>query len=318
MIEAKTKAKVKAQSRWWLKLLAGVAVVGVLTAGYVYLLGSARTLPTGRLRVVAGENFWGDIAAQIGGDRVEVISIISDPSADPHLYESDARAAAAVAAARLVIVNGLGYDDFMTKLLSTGANGQRDVVTTAAAAGVSGGGGGAGANPHLWYDLGYVRKVAAAIEADLAAADPAGAAVYRENRQKFDDSLAPITETIDRIKSKYPGAPVAYTESVPAYLLNAAGLTVKTPAAFARAVADGVDPAPADVIAMNNLLSAKSVRVLLYNSQTTSPITQQARDLAKRSGVPVVGVSETLPRGEADYQSWQLDQAKAILNALGG
>ena len=294
------------------RLLAAAVVVGTLAAGFGLAVKSGRMVEAGKLQVVAGENFWGDIAGQIGGDRVQVTSVISDPSADPHLYESDARAAAAVAGARLVIVNGLGYDDFMTKLLATDAAGDRDVVTAATVAGV-----GSGANPHLWYNPDYAAAVALEIEVRLAEADPTGAAVYAANRQKFDASLDAVRGVLARVKAKYGGAPVAYTEPVPAYLLAAAGLSVKTPASFARAVEDGNDPSPADALAMDKLMTTRAVKVLLYNSQATSAVTQHVQDLARQSGVPVVGVSETMPAGGVNYQTWQLNQATAILSALG-
>ena len=309
----KKKQTRKYRYRLGLRLLAAAAVVGALALGFVFALKTPRpVVMSDKLQVVAGENFWGDIAAQVGGERVHVTSIISDPNADPHLYESNAQDAAAVAVARLVVVNGLGYDDFMTKLLGTSGGAVRSVVTAAAVAGA-----GSDANPHLWYNLGYVKKVAAEIEARLATTDPAGAAVYATNLRQFDDSLAPVEAVISRIKTKYAGAPVAYTEPVPAYLLDAAGLTVETPAGFARSIEDGNDPSPADSLAMEKLVTDRAVRVLLYNSQATSPVTQRLLDLARQSGVPVVGVTETLPKNEKNYQSWQLDQATAIFNALG-
>jgi zinc/manganese transport system substrate-binding protein len=272
-----------------------------------------QTARPGALQVVAAENFWGNIAAQIGGDRVDVTSIISDPNTDPHLYESSANDAAAVAVADLVITNGLGYDEFMTKLLAGSGRADRGVVEAARVLGVSG----PDANPHLWYDLPRVPQVAAAIEQSLAAQDPAHAAEYERNLQSFNRSLSETDTVIAAIQRKYHGAPVAYTESVPAYLLAAAGLQVKTPDGFARSIEAGEDPAPADSAAMQGLLTSRSIKVLLYNAQATSPVTQRLRDLARQNGIPVVGVTETLPAA-ASYQSWQLDQVRSLLNALGG
>jgi zinc/manganese transport system substrate-binding protein len=293
---------------------AALVVAAVIAIPLVLTRKNASTTKAGALNVVAAENFWGNIASQIGGEHVNVTSIITDPSADPHLYESDANDASKVASADLVITNGLGYDDFMSKLMSASTNSKRQVLDASQILGVTG----ANANPHLWYDIPRVPLVATQIEQALAAKDPANKSYYEANLSKFDNSLTQINDTIAMIRQEYAGAPVAYTEPVPGYLLADAGLDVKTPEAFARAIEDGNDPTPADNTAMQNLMTSKAVKVLLYNSQATSPVTQNIRDLAKQHGIPVIGVSETLPSNENSYQSWQLDQLKALLTALGG
>ena len=168
--------------------------------------------------VVATENFWGDITKQIGGDHVNVDSVISDPNADPHLYESDAKTAAAVSKARLVIVNGLGYDAFMDRLLSASPNHNRTVLTAADVMQISG----PDANPHIWYDIAKLPAVALAIAAQLSALDPGDAATFTAKAKTFSDSLAPINAAIAGIKRKHAGAPVGYTERVPGYLIEAA------------------------------------------------------------------------------------------------
>jgi zinc/manganese transport system substrate-binding protein len=263
--------------------------------------------------VVAGENFWGDITKQIGGDHVNVTSVITDPNADPHLYESDARTAAAVSKAQLVVVNGLGYDDFMGKLLSASPNPNRKVLTAADVMQISG----ADANPHIWYDIGKVPEVAAAIAAQLGALDPAAAAAFTANAKTFSNSLVPINAAIANIKAKYAGAPAGYTERVPAYLLDAAGLKVATPASFAQAIEDGNDPSPADNSAMDTAVKTKAIKVLLYNAQVTSPATDAVKTLAQQTGVPIVGVTETLPSTDANFQAWQLRQVNELTSALG-
>lgn len=302
------------QNKLW-RLGGGLLVLAVLAIGLFWLIsGNNKTDVSNKdLQVVAAENFWGDIAGQIGDGHVHVTSIITDPTADPHLYESNANNAAAVSSAKVVIVNGVGYDDFMSKLLSTSKNDGRQVLTASKILGVTG----EDANPHLWYDIPRVHLVAAKIAASYEAKDPAHKADYEHNLQVFDASLEPLLNTISKIKAKYPAAPVAYTEPVPGYLLADTGLSVKTPVGFSRAIEDGSDPSPADTAAMDRLMTNKSVRVLLYNSQATSPVTQHVQDLAKRSGVPVVGVTETLPTNERTYQSWQQDQLDKILSALG-
>jgi zinc/manganese transport system substrate-binding protein len=265
------------------------------------------------VRVVAAENFWGNIAAEIGGRHVRVTSIISDPSADPHLYASNAANAAAVAQAQVVIENGVGYDTFMGDLL--GASGAHPVVVSAQTVlGVNG----ADANPHLWYDIPRVPAVAAAIERSLASADPADKAAFQAKLNAFNKSLVPIEAVVAQIKAKYAGVPVAYTERVAGYLLNDAGLSVASPPGFAAAIENGNEPAPGDVQAMDSLLGGHKVRLLLYNQQAVSAVTQRVRALAQQNGIPVIGVSETLPPTDRSYQAWQLRQAREILRALGG
>ncbi len=262
---------------------------------------------------MAAENFWGNIAAQIGGSHVKVASIISNPNSDPHLYASDAANAAAVAQARVVIENGVGYDTFMSDLLAA-SGAHPEVVSAQAVVGVKG----ADANPHLWYDIPRVPAVAAAIERALARVDPTDKAAFQANLLSFDKSLAPLEAVIAQIRTRYPGAPVAYTERVAGYLLADAGLTVVSPPSFASAIENGNEPAPGDVLAMNSLLAGHKVRLLLYNEQTVSAVTQSVRSLAQQNHVPVVGVTETLPPSDSTYQAWQLSQAREILRALGG
>jgi len=275
--------------------------------------GSAQA-PPGVVKVVAAENFWGDITRQLGGAHVAVTSIISDPSADPHQYESDARDAAAIAGADVVVLNGVGYDDFVAKLLSSTSNQGRVVLKVSDVLHVTGG----DANPHLWYDLPRIPEVAGAIEAALVARDPADRATFAANLTTFAASLAPIDRLVSEIATKYAHAPVAYTERVPGYLLDAARLDVVTPPGFARAIEDGNEPSAGDTTAMDGLVSGHRIRALLYNAQATSPVTKHVQDLARAAGIPVVAVTETQPPTEPSYQSWQEHQLAALLTALGG
>ncbi|HSX02895.1 MAG TPA: zinc ABC transporter substrate-binding protein [Candidatus Saccharimonadia bacterium] len=295
---------------WWLVAVGvGLLVVAGLVWGWPRLPLSSGD---GRLRVVAAENVWGSIAAQIGGDQVAVTSIVTDPSADPHLYESDARDAAALSSAALVVENGLGYDDFMDKLLAASPSQHRQVIVASQVVGMADN----GANPHLWYNLDYAQQVAAAIAAVLAERDPAHRALYEQRLATFKASLQPIQAVISELKSNYAGAPVAYTERVPEYALRAAGLTIKTPVGFAAAIEDGNDPSPVDTQMMDALMTKHNLKALLYNAQATSSVTQHVRELADRSGVAVVAVTETMPAGAANYQAWQLQQDEALLRAL--
>jgi len=275
--------------------------------------GATSHPPAGRVAVVAAENFWGNIAQQIGGDTVQVTSIISDPNTDPHEYESNARDGAAIAGADFVVQNGAGYDDFINKLLAATPTSGRDVLDVANAVGA-----GHDANPHLWYNPDYVLDAAQAIEAQLAREDPAHAAAYRANLATFRQGEQQVVDVIDQIKSRYSGQAIAYTERVPGYLVDAAGLRLGTPASFSQAIEDDSDPSPADIAAFDVALKDHTVKALLYSAQVTSPTTQRIKELATSSGVPLVGVTETMPPGAKSFQTWQADQARALLAALGG
>ncbi|MFI5042835.1 MAG: metal ABC transporter solute-binding protein, Zn/Mn family [Acidimicrobiales bacterium] len=267
----------------------------------------------GRVSVVAAENFYGNIAQQIGGTHVNVTSVLSDPNADPHLFQANTTTAAEVAEAEVVIENGVHYDDWMDRMIAASPNPARRVVRMADVLGVSG----ADANPHLWYDVPRLPQIASAIADALSAADPAHEASYRAGAAAFVASLEPLDDAVAGIKSKYGGTKVAYTEPVPGYLLEAAGLINETPEGFSKAIEEGTDPTPQSVAETNALLTGKQVRVLLYNAQAASPTTDQLRQLAGENGIPVVPVTETLPSGTS-FQAWQLGQVQALEAALRG
>jgi zinc/manganese transport system substrate-binding protein len=298
------------------KTLVGYLVLAVvLAAGGVALAATGTTghpARNGRLPVVAAENAYGSIAAQIGGPHVAVTSILNDPAADPHLFTADTATGLAVARAALVIQNGAGYDSFMGKLESAAPSSGRIVVTVADVLRVHG----AGANPHLWYDVPRLGRVAGAIAAGLERADPRHRAAYRAGLRRFERDLAPLRREVAAIRARDRGAPVAYTEPVPGYLLAAAGLRNLTPPSFSRAIEDGSEPTAAAVADMTGLFTDHRVRALLVNTQAVSPITARIRSAAEAAGIPVVGVTETLPAGET-FQAWQLRQARALARALG-
>jgi zinc/manganese transport system substrate-binding protein len=295
-----------------------------LAAGIIVLTGTfaaiwrlaqphaAQTVSTGKIQVVAAENFWGDIASQLGGGHIQVTSIISDPNTDPHLYESSAENASAVNAARIVIANGLGYDDFISKLLAASPKTDQQVLTVSDILHAP-----IGANQHLWYDIPRIHIVASSITDALITADPDHKTDYKNNLIAFNISLGNLQKDIDTIERTYPHAPVAFTEPVPVYVLAAAGLDNRTPEGFAKAIEEGNDPSPGDTNAMEALLRNKQIKALLYNAQATSPVTEHIKGMARQNGIPVIGVTETLPAHES-YQSWQHKQLSQLLQALGG
>jgi zinc/manganese transport system substrate-binding protein len=283
-----------------------LAVIPALAAA----CGSGSPAGSG-LPVVASTNVYGDIAAQIGGANVDVTSVLSDPNADPHLFEPGTRNGLAVSKARLLIENVYGYDDFMGRLANAAPSNDRIVVSIGDALGVHG----RDANPHLWYDVPRLTQIAGAIAAGLREADPAHAGAYRMGLRRFTNSLRPLDREVRTIRERFAGRAVAYTEPVPGYLLDAAGLRNLAPTAFTRAIENGTEPSPRAVAAMDDLVGKHRIAVLLYNSQAVSPITARIRAEAIAAGIPVVGVTETLPPG-LHFQQWQLRQCLELERAL--
>jgi zinc/manganese transport system substrate-binding protein len=261
--------------------------------------------------VLGAENFYADLLAQIGGSRVTASSILNDPSADPHEYEASPAAAKLVADAKVVIVNGIGYDDFMEKLLGASTKPDRVVINVQDILGVRD-----DVNVHVWYDPATMPKVADAAAAALAKIDPQNATYFAEGKAKYLAGLKPFNDKITVLKTKYGGTPIAFTENVAGYLTDAIGLTVLTPPEFMEAIESGTDPAPADVAAERDLLTGRKVKALLYNSQVTSPLTEQIRDLATKNSVPVVAIAETTPPDFKTFQEWQLAQLDDLEKAL--
>jgi zinc/manganese transport system substrate-binding protein len=270
------------------------------------------------LQIAAAENFWGSIAAQIGGTHVQVLSVVSDPNADPHEYESNATDARAVATANYIIENGAGYDSWMDKLVGAGANSPagnfasgRTVLNVANLLGKKN-----GDNPHFWYDPDYVNTVAAQIEQDLAAIDPTNASAYEANYTRLKTSLAQYQNRIATIKQQFGGTKVAATEDIFAYLANAAGLDLISPPAFTQAVAEGNDPPASSVVTFENQLKAGGIAVLVYNEQTVTPLTDNMKKLAAEQNIPVVGITETIQPPDMSFEDWMNAQLGALQNAL--
>ena len=299
--------------------IGALVALGLLVAG----CGSApapapSAAPSGAatpVRVVASTNVYGSIARAIGGDRVTVKSIIDSPDADPHEYEASPADAAAVGGAAIVVVNGGGYDDFAGKLVEV-ATAKPQVIDVVALSGLET----AGAeefNEHVWYSLPAVEKLADRLAADLAAADPAGAATYTANAAAFKGGVDGLTAKVDAIKAAHTGDKVAITEPVPLYLVQAAGLQNATPPEFSEAVEEGSDPSAAVLNDTLGLFTGKAVKALLANAQTESGSTRQVEQAATAAGIPVVAVTETLPAGVDDYVAWQGGQIDQLSAALG-
>ncbi len=259
--------------------------------------------------VVAAENFYGDIARQIGGDEVRVTSVLSNPDTDPHLFEANPSIARAFAEARIIVVNGAGYDPWAERLAAASEIPERTIIVVASLVGRA-----AGVNPHLWYDPGTMPALAARLAEVLAAADPSHGALFRQNLQRFDESMQPLTAAIAALRGKVAGKAVTATEPVAGYLLGALGLTVRN-SGFQIAVMNGTEPSPGDVGRFEADLRSHRVAALIYNSQATEPLARRMLDIARSSGVPVVGVLETEPPGKT-WQGWMMGEVEALGRAL--
>lgn len=265
----------------------------------------------GGIGVVAGEDQWGSIASQLGGSMVHVESVVSDPNADPHEYESNTNDARAFATARLVVLNGAGYDDWGTHLLEANPSSDRRVLTVAQLLGRK-----AGDNPHFWYQPDYVARVADGITAEYRAIDPGGASYFDQRRAAFTGALEPYHQRLAEIKARFAGVPVGATESVFVYLASYLGLQLISPPGFMQAVSEGNDPPASDVAQFQDQLASRAIRVLVYNVQTDTAVTTNLKLQAARSSIPVVGFSETLQPEMATFEEWQVRQLGALENAL--
>jgi zinc/manganese transport system substrate-binding protein len=290
-----------------------VKPIAMQAAAYGFLLafGLAASAQERRINVVAAENFYGDIAGQIAGERGNIVSIISNPDQDPHLFETTPSVVRDITAARIVIVNGADYDTWMEKLLKASPQPGRTVISVADILGKK-----AGDNPHLWYAPDAAPAVATAIAEALSTADPAHSADYANRLKTFVGSLEPLRRKIATIRAKYAGVPVTATEPVFGYMAGALKLEMRN-SHFQLAIMNATEPSANDVAAFERDLKYHKVRVLLYNKQASDKVVQRFVDLAHASNIPVVGVTETAPPG-VSYQDWMVAELNDLEKALAG
>ena len=264
------------------------------------------------IQVVAAENFWGSIAAQVGGAHVRVTSIISDPNTAPHSYEPTAQNARAFAEAGYVIINGAGYDPWADKLLQANPVSGRRELNIGDYLGKH-----AGDNPHLWYSPDYVTRVVNKIRDDLKAISPANAAALDQSAQTYlTTGLSQYHALINTIKATYSGTPVGATESIFSYLAPALGLDLITPSSYLNAVSSGQDVSAADQATVQQQIAQKQIKILVYNSQNTPSNIQALISQARAVGIPVTTITETLTPASDTFQAWQARQLQGILAAL--
>jgi zinc/manganese transport system substrate-binding protein len=282
-----------------------------LFATLVLLLASALpALGATPIPIVAAENFYGEAAAVIGGDRVAVSSVIAQQGTDPHDYEPTPSVATSVAEASIVIFNGADYDPWMERLVAASANETRTVIDVAALVGHE-----PGDNPHVWYDPKAMPALANALTDTLIAADPEGKAGYQQRRDAFLAEIAPIKERVDALRARFAGTPVTATEPVFGYMAEALGLKMQNEA-FQTAIMNETEPSVAALASMESDIKEGRVKVIFYNSQVEDPLTQHLSEVAKAVGVPIVGVTETQPESET-FTAWMLDELEATAKALG-
>jgi zinc/manganese transport system substrate-binding protein len=273
------------------------------------LLTSAAPAHASKLNVVAAENFYGDVAAQIGGDLVDVSSIMNNPDQDPHLFETSPSVVRQVSAAHIVIFNGANYDPWMEKLLSATPRPGRVAINVAELTGKKD-----GDNPHLWYAPENMQALARALARSMSDIDRAHAADYGARQQAFDASLAPINQRITEMHAKFRGTAVTATEPVLGYMAMALGLSMRNQR-FQLAVMNGTEPSARDIAAFEGDLKTGKVKALIFNKQAVTNLTRRMLDTAQRARIPVVGVTETEPGG-LRYQDWMLAQLDELQKAL--
>jgi zinc/manganese transport system substrate-binding protein len=289
------------------RALLGLAVVGLP----LFSSASPAESATTTIRIVAAESQYANVAQQIGGQYVSVSAIISNPNVDPHTFEVSTSVASEIGGANIVIENGLGYDSFVTNIENASPHTGRFNLNVESLLRLSS----STFNPHLWYSPTTMPEVASSLAKELEKLQPQHSAYFQTQLTKFDQSLQPWLAAIASFKEFHARASVAVTEPVADYLLNAMGLSIKTPDTFQADIMNGVDPSPEAISSEENLLTNHEVKVFAYNEQVTDSLTASLKTLAQSHHVPIVGVYETLPAGYS-YQNWMLAETLAITKAV--
>jgi zinc/manganese transport system substrate-binding protein len=291
--------------------LSASAIGGSFLVASPALAANVATVPS-VIKAIGAENQYADVISQVGGRYVSVRAIESNPNTDPHSFEASPSVAAEIAGANLIVQNGLGYDSYMNKIESASPSSTRKVIVAQHLLGLPD----STSNPHLWYSPKTMPLVAKAVTSELATLQPGHAAYFRAKDARFVAAQRPWLTALAQFKARYPKTPVATTEPVGDDLLEAAGTDDLTPFGLQAAIMNGVDPAPQDVQIEEDLFSGHKVKVFVYNQQVTDSLTQSFLDAAKKAGIPVVGVYETMPTPGYDYQSWMLAEVHALREAV--
>jgi zinc/manganese transport system substrate-binding protein len=290
-------------------------VVCTLALGALPLAGcgsGSGAVTQGGLRVVAAENFWGSIAAQLAGSKATVTSIIVNPNTDPHSYDPTPANARTLAGAKLAIVNGIGYDDWTPKLLAASPLAGRITLDVGGLLGLHD-----GDNPHQWYSPTNVNRVVGAIVADLTRLEPRDGSYFRARERSFETTgLARYHALINEIRARYRGVAVGYSESIFQPLGEALGLRLLTPYSFTKAIAEGTDVTAADKETVDRQAQEHLIKVWVFNSQNVTPDVQRVNQLARAAGIPIATVTETLSPASDSFQQWQVSELERLITAL--
>lgn len=289
-----------------------VALLGAALLALAGCGGGGATGAGGKVNVVAAEDFWGSIAEGVGGDRVAVTDIITNPAADPHDYEATADDARAMAGAQVSIVNGIGYDEWASKLLSASPEESRIEVEVGDVLGLE-----AGDNPHQWYSPESVQKVVGALVEAFEEADPGHDSYYEERAAQFEKKdLARYNALIAQIKREFDGTKVGASESIFEPLAPALGLDLVTPRGFMDGIAEGTEPSPSEKTTADHQIEDGEVDLWVYNSQNATPDVKRLNEAAEAAGVPIATVTETLTPEGASFQAWMVRELEGIQKAL--
>lgn len=273
---------------------------------------SSATSSSGKLSVVAAEDFWGSIAEQLGGEKVEVTNIITNPAADPHDYEPTSEDAKTLAGAQMSIVNGIGYDEWASKLLAASPESSRSELVVGDVLGLKD-----GDNPHQWYSPISVGKVIDAITAAYKQALPGNDSYFDQEQKSFEaKGLAEYNSLISQIKESYAGTPIGASESIFEPLAPSLGLKLITPKGFMDGIAEGTEPTPDDKAAADEQIKDKQIKLWVYNSQNATPDVKRLNEEAESAGIPIATVTETLTPEGASFQDWMVAELKGIKAAL--
>ncbi|MFZ2242094.1 MAG: zinc ABC transporter substrate-binding protein [Gordonia amarae] len=311
-------------------LVGATALIGV---GALVLSGCSGddggTAASGTPTIVTSTDVWGAVATAVAGDKAKVIALFSNAQGDPHEFEPPASDTAEVADADIILMNGGHYDEYLN---DASASSDATVVNAFKLHSDDSGDDhkdddhkddghdhdhSGNANEHVFYDLDLVSDVADKLADTLAEKDPDDAATYRANADRFDEQIETLSDALDDIKKAHGGDKVAQTEPLAGYLLTEAGLSDVAPAGFTKSVEAGQSPSAADRAALEDLLRSRQVKAFVVNAQAIDPVTEALMQTARSAKVPVVELTETLPKGVSSYIDWQRAQIRSLTDALG-
>lgn len=288
--------------------IAALASVGMLASVAACGSGQSTSEKNGTIEVAASVNQWGTVAKALGGDNVNVTSIINSTNVDAHDYEPTTSDIAKLQKAQVIIVNGAGYDAWAVKATQT-AN--ATIVNAAEIGGVND-----GENPHVWFSADVRKAVAQAITEAYEQADAAKKNDFDKMNDRWTAEENNVESKIAEVKQKSDGLAYAATESVASYLAEDMGLADATPSGYARATANESEPTPTDIKQFTDALKAGEIKLLVVNTQEESELTGKITDAAKSVEVPMVELTEQMPEQYDSLTDWMAALVDAFSQAI--